>query len=306
MRNPDDPVPHIVTTKIEHHAVLHTADLLERQGFAVTRIDCDSDGGISVETIEAALRPETCLISVIYANNEIGTIEPIERIGALAQERGIPFHTDAVQAAGVMPLDVNALNVTMLSLSAHKFYGPKGVGLLYLRKGTPLEYQQVGGGQESGRRGGTENVPLIVGMAEALVRADTARAQYNDHCRALRDALWARIQDRIGGVSLNGPALDGRRLPSNLNITIDDVQGETMLLSLDMNGVAASAGSACTTGNTEPSHVLLACGRSEQEARASLRLTVGRGNSMAEIDDAVDVLQETVERLRNLAGMPAR
>lgn len=304
-RKPDHPMPHIVTTKVEHHAVLHTAELLERQGFAGTQVECDSAGNVSVGAIESAIRPETCLISVMYANNEIGTIEPIAEIGAIARERGILFHTDAVQAAGVLPLDVSALNVDLLSLSAHKFYGPKGVGLLYLRKGTQLEYQQVGGGQESGRRGGTENVPLIVGMAEALVRADTARAQYNDHCRALRDALWTRIEERISGVSLNGPALDGHRLPNNLNITIDDVQGETMLLSLDMNGVAASAGSACTTGNTEPSHVLLACGLAENQARAALRLTVGRGNSQAQIDDAVDVLQETVERARGLAGMPA-
>jgi cysteine desulfurase len=221
----------------------------------------------------------------------------------MARERGIPFHTDAVQAAGVLSLDVNALNVDMLSLSAHKFYGPKGVGLLYLRKGTPIEYQQVGGGQESGRRGGTENVPLIIGMAEALVRAEASREQHNTYCRALRDDLWAQIEERIPGVSLNGPALDGNRLPNNLNITIGGVQGETVLLSLDMSGVAASAGSACTTGNTEPSHVLLACGRSEMEARASLRLTVGRGNSPAEIDEAVDVLQETVERVRTLAGV---
>jgi cysteine desulfurase len=302
LRNPGGPMPHIITTVIEHHAVLHTADLLERQGFSVTRVDCDHSGMVSTAAVEAAIRPETCLISVMYANNEIGSIQPIAEIGALAREHGIPLHTDAVQAAGVCSLDVAALNVDMLSLSAHKFYGPKGVGLLYLRKGISIEFQQVGGGQESGRRGGTENVPLIVGMAEALVRADGSRAEYNAHCRALRDDLWVQIQERIPGVSLNGPPLDDERLPNNLNITIDGVQGETVLLSLDMGGVAASAGSACTTGNTEPSHVLLACGRTELEARASLRLTVGRGNSSDEIDEAVDVLQETVDRVRELAS----
>ncbi|HWV23864.1 MAG TPA: cysteine desulfurase family protein [Thermomicrobiales bacterium] len=303
LRYPDGPAPHIITSAIEHHAVLHAADSLERQGFAVTRIGCDRDGVVSPQAVADAIRPETCLISIMYANNEIGTFQPIAEIGALAREHGIPFHTDAVQAAGVLSLDVQALNVDMLSLSAHKFYGPKGVGVLYLRKQVPMEFQQVGGGQESGRRGGTENVPLIVGMAEALVRADTARDQYNAWCRQLRDSLWTQIEERIPAVTLNGPPLDGPRLPNNLNITIDGVQGETVLLSLDMGGVAASAGSACTTGNTEPSHVLLACGLSEAAARSSMRLTVGRGNSMDEIDEAVDILVETVERVRMLAGV---
>lgn len=305
LRDPDGPMPHIVTTAIEHHAVLHTADSLERQGFAVTRVGSGPDGIVDPEDIARAIRPETCLISVMYANNEIGSIQPIREIGQLASERGIPFHTDAVQAAGVLSLDVNDLQVDMLTLSAHKFYGPKGVGLLYLRKQTPIEFQQVGGGQESGRRGGTENVPFIVAMAEALTRADASRESYNAYCRNLRDRLWTGIRERVPGVLLNGPDPEGDRLPNNLNVTIAGVQGETVLLSLDMGGVAASAGSACTTGNTEPSHVLLACGRSEEEARASLRLTVGRGNSPEEIDEAVDILVETVERVRTLAGAAA-
>lgn len=305
LRNPGGPAPHVITTVVEHHAVLHTVDALERQGFAVTRVRCDSQGRVRAADIEAAIRPETCLISVMYANNEIGTFEPITDIGAVARVRGIPFHTDAVQAAGVLPLRVENLRVDMLSLSAHKFYGPKGVGLLYLRKHVPIEFQQEGGGQESGRRGGTENVPLIVGMAEALVRADAVRGPYNTFCAGLRNALWVRIRDRIPGVSLNGPEPGVDRLPNNLNISIDGVQGETAFLSLDMGGVAASAGSACTTGNSEPSHVLLACGLSEQQARSSLRLTVGRGNSEAEIDEAVDVLEETVARIRMLAGAGA-
>lgn len=301
-RNPDGPAPHIITSDVEHHAVLHAADALEKMGFLVTRVPVDREGRVDPADVESAIEPNTCLISIMYANNEIGTIQPIAEIGAIARARGISFHTDAVQAAGVLPLKANELGVDMLSLSAHKFYGPKGVGILYLRKGVQIEFQQNGGGQESGRRGGTENVPLIVGMAEALVRADSSRETYNAFCAELGHALWARIQERVQSVRLNGPEPGPERLPNNLNITIDGVQGETMLLSLDMQGVAASAGSACTTGNSEPSHVLLACGLSEADARASLRLTVGRGNSMSEIEQAVDVLQETVERVRALAG----
>jgi cysteine desulfurase len=305
LRNLDGPMPHIVTTVIEHHAVLHAVDALERQGFPVTRVACDSAGRVRPEDIETAIQPETCLISVMSANNEIGTIQPVAEIGSIARQHGIPFHTDAVQAAGVSSLDVNALGVDLLSLSAHKFYGPKGVGMLYLRKHTPIEFQQEGGGQESGRRGGTENVPLIVGLADALSRADEGRDAYNAFCRSLRDRLWKGIQASIDDVMLNGPPLGDSRLPNNLNVSIRGVQGETVLLSLDMNGVAASAGSACTTGNAEPSHVLLASGLTEEEARASLRLTVGRGNSEAEIDEAIEVLRATVDRVRTLSRLSA-
>ncbi|MGC4108684.1 MAG: cysteine desulfurase family protein [Thermomicrobiales bacterium] len=301
--HPDGPAPHIVTTAIEHHAVLHAADALEEQGFSVTRVPSDARGIVSVEAIREAIRPETCLISVMYANNEVGSIQPIAEIGVLARERGIPFHTDAVQAAGSLSLDVTTLNVDLLALSAHKFYGPKGVGILYVRKETPIRFQQDGGGQESGRRGGTENVPLIVGMAEALSRADATRDAYNAHAAALRDALWEGIQVQIPDVSLNGPDLDGPRLTNNLNVSIRGVQGETALLALDMEGVEGSAGSACTTGNSEPSHVLLAMGRSEAEARASLRLTVGRGNTFEEIEDAVETLAEVVTRIRSLSAV---
>lgn len=302
LRNPDGPSPHIITTAIEHHAVLHAADYLEKQGFRVTRVPVDAAGRVEPSAIEAAIEPETCLISVMYANNEVGSIQPIAEIGTVARAHGIPFHTDAVQAAGVLPLDVDALGVDLLSLSAHKFYGPKGVGILYVRKGTVIEFQQHGGGQESGRRGGTENVPLIVGLAEALVRADAMRDAYNAFCTELRDALWTGIAGRISDVRLNGPEPGSARLPNNLNISMDGVQGETVLLSLDIQGVAASAGSACTTGNSEPSHVLLASGLPEADARSSLRLTVGRGNSIAEIEQAIDLLQATVERVRGLAG----
>lgn len=302
LAHPSDLLPHVVTTAIEHHAVLHAAEALRDEGFAVTIVGCDADGSIDDDDLRAAIRPETCLVSVMYANNEIGTVQPIAELAAIAHEHGVRFHTDAVQAAGLLPLDVDSLGVDFLSLSAHKFYGPKGVGVLYARKGAPIRYQQHGGGQESGRRGGTENVPLIVGLAEALRRAETLRDAYVDHTAGLRDELWAGIQDSIPDARLNGPALGPRRLPNNLNVSFRGVQGETALLGLDMQGVAASAGSACTTGNSEPSHVLRAIGLSEDEARASLRLTLGRGNSHEEIVDVLTALQDVIARTRALAG----
>lgn len=295
-------MPHIVSTVIEHHAVLHTLDALERQGFAITLVPCDAAGIVDPEAVMAAVRPETCLVSVMLANNEVGTIQHIAGIGEKVRAMGISLHTDAVQAAGSLPLDVNALNVDLLSLSAHKFYGPKGVGVLYVRKGTTLEWTQEGGGQEAGRRGGTENVPLIVGMGEAIVRAEQSRQQYVEFAAELRDYLWQAICARIEDISLNGPDIGTGRLPNNLNITVEGIQGETVLLSLDMMGVEASAGSACTTGNAEPSHVLLAMGLNEASARASLRLSVGRGNSLEEMERAADALTEVVSRIRTLAG----
>lgn len=297
-----DTTPHLVSTAIEHHAVLHTLDALERQGFEVTRVQCDPQGRVDPDDVLSAVRTETCLVSVMLANNEVGSIQPVAEIGRRVRELGIAMHTDAVQAAGSIAVDVNEMNVDLLSLSAHKFYGPKGVGMLYVRKGTRLEWTQEGGGQESGRRGGTENVPLIVGMGEAIVRAEQARSQYVQFAAELRDYLWQAINERVDGLSLNGPDLHDSRLPNNLNITVDGVQGETVLLSLDMMGIEASAGSACTTGNAEPSHVLLAMGLTEEAARASLRLTVGRGNSIDEMDRAADALAEVVSRIRTLAG----
>ena len=301
LRNPES-TPHIVSTGVEHHAVLHSLDALERQGFRITLVECDEEGLVQPDAVIAAIEPETCLVSVMLANNEVGTIQPVAEIGAEVRSRGILMHTDAVQAAGSLPIDVDALNVDLLSLSAHKFYGPKGVGVLYVRKGSRLEWTQEGGGQESGRRGGTENVPLIVGMGEALVRAEQTRDQYVAFAEELRDDLWRAVQERIDDVTINGPEPGPNRLPNNLNITIDGVQGETVLLSLDMMGVEASAGSACTTGNSEPSHVLLAMGLDEEAARASLRLSVGRGNSIEEIHRAADALAEVVSRIRTLAG----
>jgi cysteine desulfurase len=302
LKNPDGPMPHIVTTAIEHHATLHAAEALAAEGFRLTVVPCDERGIVDPEAIRAAIEPDTCLVSVMYANNETGAIQPINATAEIAREQGISFYTDAVQAAGLLPLNVQDLGVDLLSLSAHKFYGPKGVGILFVRKGTPIRFQQDGGGQESGRRGGTENVPLIVGLAEALRRAEDLRDAYKAHTATLRDALWAGIQEEIPDVRLNGPDPGPDRLSNNLNISFEGVQGETALLGLDMQGVAASAGSACTTGNSEPSHVLLAMGMTENSARASLRLTVGRGNSLDEIDEVVSTLKDVIARTRQLAG----
>lgn len=302
LTNPDGPAPHVIATAIEHHAVLDTALWLERIGFKVSFAQCDEFGIVRVDEIERLIRPETRLISVMYANNEVGSIQPITEIGELARERRIPFHTDATQAAGLLPLNVNELNVDLLSLSAHKFYGPKGVGVLYVRKGTPIAWQQHGGGQESGRRAGTENVASIAGMAVALEKAEARRAAYAAHCRALRDRLAEGILEHVPDVSLDGPELGDERLANNLHVEIRGVQGETVLLSLDMQGVAASAGSACTTGNAAPSHVLLAMGKTEEQARSSIRFSVGLTNDQDQIDDAVDALADTVQRIRELSA----
>ena len=296
------PAPHLVTTAIEHHAVLHTAEALRRQGFAVTVVAPDREGVVQAEAVAAAIRPETRLVSVMYANNETGAIQPVAAMAEVTRQRGIPMHTDAVQAAGMLPLDVEDLGVDLLSLSAHKFYGPKGVGLLYVRRGTPIAFQQEGGGQEGGRRGGTENVPGIVGLGLALERADAEREAYSRHCRELRDRLWRRIAETTPDAAVNGPQEPASRLPNNLNVTISGVDGETILLSLDMLGVAASTGSACTTGNTEPSHVLRAMGLSDEACRATLRFTVGRGNTPEQIDRAAEAVAESVSRLRVLAA----
>jgi cysteine desulfurase len=293
-----DAAPHIVTSSIEHHAVLHTAQSLERQGFSATYVAPDGRGVIDPAEIAAALRPETCLISLMYANNESGAIQPVRQVAEIARKRGILLHTDAVQAAGLLPLNVNDLGVDLLSLSAHKFYGPKGVGLLYVRRGSAIDFQQQGGSQEQGRRGGTENVPGIVGLGLALERAEEQRDSYAEHCRTLRDRMLHGILAAIPDATVNGPLDPALRLPNNSNVAIPGVDGETVLLTLDMAGIAASAGSACTTGNTEPSHVLLAMGLSAEACRSSLRFTVGRSNDESQIDRAVRALVQSVERMR--------
>ena len=298
---PTVPGPHIVTSAIEHSAVLETAAWLDRIGFEVTYVPCDAQGLVDPESIRAAVRPETCLISVMYANNEVGAVQPIAEIGQIARAAGVPLHVDATQAPGLLPLDVDGLEVDLMTLSAHKFYGPKGVGLLYVRSGTRIAWQQHGGGQESGRRGGTEDVAGIVGLAAALDRAETYRPEYARHCRDLRDRLESGLAATVDDIQVNGPSADERRIPSILNVTFRHVQGETLLLNLDMQGVAASAGSACTTGNSEPSHVLLAMGLTDDAARSTVRFSVGRSNTPEQIDDVVDIVAESVARIRSLA-----
>jgi cysteine desulfurase len=300
--NPSQALPHLIVSAVEHHAVLHTAEFLERQGFSLTVVPVDAEGFVDPEVVRAAIRPETRLISIMMANNEIGAIQPISDIGAVARAARVVFHTDAVQAAGALPINVDHLNVDLLSLSAHKFGGPKGVGLLYVRKGTPIEWMQLGGGQESGRRGGTENVAGIVGMGTAIELAERTRAAHVAHLTEMRNVLWTRLQDSIDDIDLNGPSDFSRRLPNNLNVAIRGVQGETVLLALDMIGIAASAGSACTTGNSEPSHVLLAMGQGEDRARSSIRFTVGDSTTLDQIEEVVEGLQEIVDRSRRIAG----
>lgn len=296
---------HLITTRIEHHAILHTAEYLEGDGVAVTYLPVDTAGFVDPVAVEAAIRPDTRLISVMYANNEIGAIQPLAEIGAIARARGIPFHTDAVQAAGSLPLNVDALNVDLLTIAAHKFYGPKGIGALYVRGGVPMRYQQRGGPQEGDRRGGTENVAAIVGMATALARADADRDAYNTRCRSLRDRLIDDILATIPGARLNGPRPGGpdgdRRLANNVNVAFEGVEGEGLIIALDLEGVAASSGSACTTGATEPSHVLRAIGVPDDAIAGSLRLTVGRDNTPDQIDDVLALLPEIVARLRDSA-----
>ncbi len=301
-KQPSQGPGHIITSAIEHHAILHSAEDLEKHGFEVTVLPVDQFGRVSPDAVAQAIRPDTVLVSVMYANNEIGTIQPIAEISAIAHEHGALFHTDAVQAAAYLDINVGKLGADLLSLSAHKFYGPKGVGVLFVRKGTPMWFQQRGGSQEAGRRGGTENVPLVVGMGEALSRADAIREQYAAHCRELRDRLWDQLQERVPGILRNGTVDPELAQPNILNVVLPGVQGETMLLNLDLLGVSASAGSACTTGNPEPSHVVRAIGRSDEECRASLRFSVGRGNSLSEMDEAASMVAESAERVRALSG----
>lgn len=292
---------HIITTSIEHHAVLHTCQYLESDGFEVTYLPVDEYGLVSPEQLEAAIRPDTILISVMYANNEIGTIQPIAEIGRIAKEKGIVFHTDAVQAMGNIRIDVSKLNVDMLSMSSHKFYGPKGVGALYVRKGTKLTSFIHGGAQERGRRASTENVPAIVGLAKALELADKNMDHHNEKLIALRDRTIREIEKNIPFVRLNGHR--EMRLPGNVNFSFDFIEGESLLLMLDLKGIAASSGSACTSGSLDPSHVLLAIGLSHETAHGSLRITFGDGNTDEEVEYLMEVLPEIVQRLREMSPL---
>ncbi len=288
---------HIITAPAEHHAVLHTAaDLAEHLDCDVTYVPVDRQGIVDPAAIAAAIRPDTALISIMLANNEVGAIQPIAEIGAIARERGVPFHTDAVQAGGYLPLDVDALNVDLLALSAHKFYGPKGVGLLYVRRGVRLLPVQTGGGQERGRRSGTENVPYIVGMARALEIAHAERESETRRLTALRDRLIDGLTAAIPDIMLTGHPT--QRLPGHASFLVAGAEAEAMLIALDLAGVAASSGSACATGAPTPSHVLTAMGYGPQEAMGALRLTLGRENTEADVDFVVAKLPEIVTRLR--------
>ena len=295
---------HIITSQIEHHAVLHTCYQLEQLGYEISYLPVDQNGIINPTSVVNAIREDTILVSIMMANNEIGTIQPIEQICCLvkdeAKRRGtnIIFHTDAVQAVGFLDFNVKKLGVDLLSLSAHKFYGPKGVGALYIRRGTPFETQLSGGGQERGRRSGTENVAAIVGMAKALEISIENREQTNLHCIKLRDKLIKDVMSNIKGVNLNGD--DTLRLPNNVNFSFSGVEGEPLLLGLDFAGICVSSGSACSSGSLEPSHVLTSLGLTDEQAQGSLRITLGRENTVEEVEKIVEVLVGLVAKLRNM------
>ncbi|MBQ3614629.1 MAG: cysteine desulfurase NifS [Anaerotignum sp.] len=290
---------HIITTKIEHHAILHTAEYLEKHGVEVTYLNVDEFGRISLEELEKAIRPETILISIMFANNEIGTIQPIAEIGAIAKKHGILFHTDAVQALGHVPIDVEKMNIDLLSMSGHKLGAPKGIGAIYIRKGVAVTPLIFGGAQESKRRAGTENIPGIVGMGMAAELAVKEMEEMTEKLTAMRDKLIRGILEQIPHSRLNGHPTE--RLPGNCNISFEFIEGESLLLLLDALGIAASSGSACTSGSLDPSHVLMAIGLPHEVAHGSLRLTMDRDNTEEEIDFILEKLPAIVQRLRDMS-----
>ena len=290
---------HIITTKIEHPAILNTCHYLEERGYTVTYLDVDGEGLVSPQTVEQAIRPDTFLISIMMANNEIGTIEPIAEIGEIAKAHDILFHTDAVQAFGQLPIDVDAMQIDLLSASGHKLNGPKGIGFLYIRSGVKLRSFVHGGGQERSRRAGTENVPGIVGLGAAAERAMRILEGKTKKEITLRDYLIERLEKEVPYCHLNGHRT--KRLPNNVNFSFRFVQGESVLIMLDMKGICASSGSACSSGSLDPSHVLLAIGLMPQEARGSLRLTLSEDNTKEEIDTTVEAIKAIVERLRSMS-----
>lgn len=292
---------HIITSAVEHHAILHTCRSLEKKGYSVTYLPVDEYGTVRVEDLQAAIRPDTFLITIMFANNEIGTIQPIKEIGAIARERKIIFHTDAVQAVGHIEIDVKALNVDMLSVSAHKIYGPKGVGALYIRKGVRPGNLLHGGAQERNRRPGTENVPGIVGLGKAIELAAAELEEEEKRLTALRDRLIKGILEAVPYSRLNGHSVS--RLPGNVNISFEFVEGEAILLLLDGKGIAASSGSACTSGDLDPSHVLLAIGLPHEKAHGSVRLTLGRYNTSEEVEAVIHDLPPIIERLRSMSPL---
>lgn len=292
---------HLITTQIEHHAILHTCEQLEKEGFEVTYLPVDEFGTVRMDALEKAIRPDTTLISVMAANNEIGTIQPIEEIARLAHAHGILFHTDAVQAIGSIAFDVKAMGIDMLSLSGHKFHAPKGVGALYIRSGVKLQRLIYGGAQERTQRAGTENLASIVGLGKAIELATENIDRHNALLTAVRDRLIDRILEEIPYTRLNGHRT--QRLPGNCNISFQFIEGESLLLSLDMKGIAASSGSACTSGSLDPSHVLLAIGLPHEIAHGSLRLSLSEENTIEQADAVVDALKEIVERLRAMSPL---
>ncbi|MBU5440202.1 cysteine desulfurase NifS [Tissierella sp. MSJ-40] len=292
---------HIITSKIEHHGILHTCEYLEKQGFEVTYLDVDEYGVVDLEQLKNSITDKTILISIMFANNEIGTIQPIEEIGKIAKEKKVYFHTDAVQAIGNIRIDVKKLNIDLLSMSAHKFYGPKGIGALYIRQGVKIDPLISGGGQERNRRAGTENVPGIVGMGKAIELAYENFEEHNIKLLNLRERLIKKVMENIDYVRLNGHSTN--RLPGNVNLCFRFIEGESLLLSLDMEGIAGSSGSACTSGTLDPSHVLLSIGLPHEIAHGSLRLTLGDFNSEEEVDYVVEKLIEIVNRLRLMSPL---
>ena len=294
---------HIITSQIEHHAVLHTCAYLEKQGYEVTYLPVDGDGLVSVEDVKKAIRPDTVLITIMAANNEIGTLQPIAEIGKAAHEAGVLFHTDAVQAVGAIPVDVNEWNVDMLSLSGHKFHAPKGVGALYVRKGVKISNLIFGGAQERGLRAGTENLPGIVGLGAAIELAVSELPEYRSRMTALRDKLIDGILATIPDVRLNGHRT--QRLPANVNVSVRYIEGEALLMRLDLAGVEASSGSACTSGSLDPSHVLLAIGLPHEIAHGSLRLSLGNDTTEADVDYVLATLPGIVRDLREMSALSA-
>ncbi|CUH97415.1 Cysteine desulfurase [Propionispora sp. 2/2-37] len=294
---------HIITSSIEHHAILHTCEYLEKQGFSITYLPVDENARVNVEDVKKAITDQTILISIMFANNEVGTIQPIKEIGEIAREQGIYFHTDAVQAVGHYPIDVGEYNIDLLSMAGHKFYGPKGVGALYIRRGVKIAPGQQGGAQERTMRAGTENVPGIVGLGKAAEIAKNNMEKEITHVSDLKDKLMRGIVEKVPDVKLNGhPEL---RMPGNVNFSFLYVEGESLLLNLDLKGIAASSGSACTSGSLDPSHVLLAMGLTHEAAHGSLRLSLGRYNTEEDIAYCLEVLPEIVERLRSMSPLGA-
>lgn len=289
---------HIISTAFEHHAVLHTLDRLKERGFEITLLDVHDNGLVSAQQVAEAIRPDTCLVTIMYANNEIGTIQPIAEIGAVCREKGVLFHTDAVQAVGHLAIDVKAQQIDMLSLSAHKFHGPKGVGVLYAKRGIVLDNVINGGAQERGKRAGTENVPAIMGMVAALEEACSQREERSAQLQARRDRLIAGLRT-IPYAALNGDAQ--KRLPGNVHFCFEGIEGESLLLMLDDKGICASSGSACTSGSLDPSHVLLAIGRPHEVAHGSLRLSLGDDTSDEDVETMIESVRDVVTHLRNMS-----